>query len=192
MSPAPTGEDAVVVRRKAAGTPLGRRIRATVVVPEQANPDKVEGFDITLAKLLATYIIGEMRTPQHSLPRSMLAGTLIVLVLYLALNAVFLYTTLYLQQVEGYSPLDGGLIFLAASARVESGRVRVRQFLLPDYPHEPALLRALTADLRTAADEEAALVARVPCITTVSGAAAAVHAIANARARASSDVTLEG
>ena len=31
---------------------------------------------------------------------------------------------------------------------------------------------------------EAALVARVPCITTISGAAAAVHAIANARAEA--------
>ena len=31
---------------------------------------------------------------------------------------------------------------------------------------------------------EAALVARVPCVTTVSGAAAAVHAIANARAEA--------
>jgi basic amino acid/polyamine antiporter, APA family len=38
----------------------------------------------------ATYIIGEMRTPQHSLPRSLLVGTLIVLVLYVALNAVFL------------------------------------------------------------------------------------------------------
>ena len=32
---------------------------------------------------------------------------------------------------------------------------------------------------------EAALVARVPCITTISGAAAAVHAIANARAETS-------
>ena len=31
---------------------------------------------------------------------------------------------------------------------------------------------------------EAALIARVPCITTISGAAAAVHAIANARAEA--------
>ena len=31
---------------------------------------------------------------------------------------------------------------------------------------------------------EAALVARVPCITTLSGAAAAVHAIANARTEA--------
>src|SRR5450631_2875993 len=41
----------------------------------------------------ATYIIGEMRMPQRNLPRAMLAGTLIVLVLYVALNAVFLHTT---------------------------------------------------------------------------------------------------
>jgi basic amino acid/polyamine antiporter, APA family len=38
----------------------------------------------------ATYIIGEIRTPERSLPRALLAGTLIVLVLYVALNAVFL------------------------------------------------------------------------------------------------------
>jgi basic amino acid/polyamine antiporter, APA family len=41
----------------------------------------------------ATYIIGEMRTPQQNLPRALLAGTLIVLVLYVGLNAVFLHTT---------------------------------------------------------------------------------------------------
>jgi APA family basic amino acid/polyamine antiporter len=41
----------------------------------------------------ATYIIGEMHTPQQNLPRALLSGTLIVLVLYVALNAVFLYTT---------------------------------------------------------------------------------------------------
>lgn len=40
----------------------------------------------------ATYIIGEMRSPERNLPRAMLAGTSIVLVLYVALNAVFLYT----------------------------------------------------------------------------------------------------
>jgi basic amino acid/polyamine antiporter, APA family len=40
----------------------------------------------------ATYIIGEMRMPQQNLPRALLAGTLIVLVLYVALNAVFLRT----------------------------------------------------------------------------------------------------
>ncbi|MFT4121183.1 APC family permease [Bradyrhizobium sp.] len=41
----------------------------------------------------ATYIIGEMNTPQQSLPRALLAGTVIVMVLYVALNAVFLYST---------------------------------------------------------------------------------------------------
>jgi len=41
----------------------------------------------------ATYIIGEMETPQRNLPRALLAGTLIVMLLYVALNAVFLHTT---------------------------------------------------------------------------------------------------
>jgi basic amino acid/polyamine antiporter, APA family len=40
----------------------------------------------------ATYIIGEMTTPQQNLPRALLAGTLIVLLIYVALNAVFLHT----------------------------------------------------------------------------------------------------
>jgi APA family basic amino acid/polyamine antiporter len=40
----------------------------------------------------ATYIIGEMRMPQRNLPRALLTGTLIVLGLYVALNAVFLHT----------------------------------------------------------------------------------------------------
>ena len=40
----------------------------------------------------ATYIIGEMRDAGQNLPRALLSGTLIVLVLYVALNAVFLYT----------------------------------------------------------------------------------------------------
>jgi basic amino acid/polyamine antiporter, APA family len=40
----------------------------------------------------ATYIIGEIRMPQRNLPRAMLAGTSIVLLLYVALNAVFLRT----------------------------------------------------------------------------------------------------
>jgi basic amino acid/polyamine antiporter, APA family len=41
----------------------------------------------------ATYIVGEMHDPQRSLPRSLLVGTSIVIVLYVALNALFLYTT---------------------------------------------------------------------------------------------------
>ncbi|MCJ2097611.1 APC family permease [Methylobacterium sp. E-046] len=41
----------------------------------------------------ATYIVGELDDPQRSLPRALLAGTGFVAVLYVALNAVFLYTT---------------------------------------------------------------------------------------------------
>jgi basic amino acid/polyamine antiporter, APA family len=40
----------------------------------------------------ATYIIGEMRDASQNLPRAMFSGTLIVLALYVALNAVFLHT----------------------------------------------------------------------------------------------------
>jgi basic amino acid/polyamine antiporter, APA family len=40
----------------------------------------------------ATYIIGEMRDATQNAPRAMLAGTLVVMVLYVALNAVFLHT----------------------------------------------------------------------------------------------------
>jgi basic amino acid/polyamine antiporter, APA family len=40
----------------------------------------------------ATYIIGEMDNPHQNLPRALFTGTLIVMVLYVALNAVFLHT----------------------------------------------------------------------------------------------------
>ena len=41
----------------------------------------------------ATYIIGELRDPHHTLPRALFFGTIIVSILYVALNSVFLYTT---------------------------------------------------------------------------------------------------
>jgi APA family basic amino acid/polyamine antiporter len=41
----------------------------------------------------ATYIAGDVRDPERSLPIAMLVATLIVVVLYVLLNAVFLYTT---------------------------------------------------------------------------------------------------
>ena len=40
-----------------------------------------------------TYIIGEIRDPAKTVPRSLFIGTFVVLVLYVALNAMFLYTT---------------------------------------------------------------------------------------------------
>ena len=41
----------------------------------------------------ATYVIGEIRDPDRCVPRALLVGTLTVLVLYVGLNAAFLYTT---------------------------------------------------------------------------------------------------
>ncbi|PWT92021.1 MAG: amino acid permease [Proteobacteria bacterium] len=41
----------------------------------------------------ATYIVGEMDDPQRGLPRSLVVGTSIVIALYVALNALFLYAT---------------------------------------------------------------------------------------------------
>jgi basic amino acid/polyamine antiporter, APA family len=48
----------------------------------------------------ATYIAGELREPSRNLPRALLAGTAIVIVLYVGLNAVFLATT-PIQELAG-------------------------------------------------------------------------------------------
>src|SRR5687768_3261308 len=50
-------------------------------------------------------------------------------------------------ETTGLSTGAGTVIFLAGLARVNGGRVNVRQYLLPDYPYEPPLLRAVAADL---------------------------------------------
>ncbi|HVM24999.1 MAG TPA: ribonuclease H-like domain-containing protein [Candidatus Limnocylindrales bacterium] len=52
-------------------------------------------------------------------------------------------------ETTGLSTGAGTVIFLAGVARLEGPRICVRQYLLPDYPHEAALLRALAADLAT-------------------------------------------
>ena len=52
-------------------------------------------------------------------------------------------------ETTGLSTGAGTVIFMAAVARVDGRRVTVRQYLLPDYPYEPALLRAISADLAT-------------------------------------------
>jgi APA family basic amino acid/polyamine antiporter len=73
----------------------------------------------------ATYIIGEMRTPQQSLPRALLAGTLIVIVLYVALNAVFLYTT-PIDQLSGQldvARIAGAHIFGEMGGRIVGGMI---------------------------------------------------------------------
>ena len=41
----------------------------------------------------SVYVAGEMRNPQRDVPRALFAGTLIVTLLYVGLNAAFIYTT---------------------------------------------------------------------------------------------------
>lgn len=72
-------------------------------MPSAADPGYITGapFAISLVFVLyaysgwnaATYIAGEIEDAHRSLPRSILAALLIVTGLYVALNAVFLYTT---------------------------------------------------------------------------------------------------
>jgi uncharacterized protein YprB with RNaseH-like and TPR domain len=50
-------------------------------------------------------------------------------------------------ETTGLSTGAGTVIFMAAIARLDGARMMVRQYLLPDYPYEPPLLRALMADL---------------------------------------------
>ena len=71
----------------------------------------------------ATYIIGEMRLPQRNVPRAMLAGTLIVLVLYVALNAVFLHTA-PIDKLAGQldvARISGSYIFGEFGGRIVGG-----------------------------------------------------------------------
>ena len=55
----------------------------------------------------SSYIIGEIKKPEKNVPRSLLAGTLIVIVAYVLLNAIFLATT---PQEEMRGQLEVGLI----------------------------------------------------------------------------------
>ncbi len=64
--------------------------------------------------------------------------------------AVYPEAAYFDTETTGLSTGAGTVIFLAAVARVVDGLITVRQYLLPDYPHEPALLRAIAADLATA------------------------------------------
>ncbi len=73
----------------------------------------------------ASYIIGEMRMPERNLPRAMLAGTLIVLVLYVALNAVFLHTA-PIDKLSGQldvARISGSYIFGETGGRIVSGMI---------------------------------------------------------------------
>jgi APA family basic amino acid/polyamine antiporter len=73
----------------------------------------------------ATYIIGEMHTPEKNLPRALLAGTSIVIVLYVALNAVFLHTA-PIDKLSGQldvARIAGNYIFGGVGGRIVSAMI---------------------------------------------------------------------
>ncbi|WP_375464034.1 APC family permease [uncultured Methylobacterium sp.] len=71
--------------------------------PSAFDPAQIfsAGFAVSLVFVMyaysgwnaATYIVGDLADPRYSLPRALFVGTGLVLVLYVVLNAVFLYTT---------------------------------------------------------------------------------------------------
>lgn len=73
----------------------------------------------------STYIVGEIRDPRRNVPRSVLLGTLLVIVLYVGLNAAFLRTTpmaemaaAAAQHKPNVAALAGAHIFGTAGGRV--------------------------------------------------------------------------
>ena len=73
----------------------------------------------------ATYIAGEIRDPQRSLPRALITGTLVVLALYVSLNAVFLRVA-PIDQLAGQldvAVVAGRYIFGEAGGRVVGGLI---------------------------------------------------------------------
>ena len=73
----------------------------------------------------STYIVGEVRDPARTIPLSVGCGTLAVVLLYLALNAVFLHTT---PAEEMKMKVEVGLIagthiFGAAGAKIMAGLI---------------------------------------------------------------------
>ncbi|WP_315741380.1 MULTISPECIES: APC family permease [unclassified Bradyrhizobium] len=73
----------------------------------------------------ATYIIGELRAPERTLPRALLAGTSLVLVLYVALNAVFLLAA-PIDKLSGQlqvASIAGTYIFGTTGGRIVAGMI---------------------------------------------------------------------
>ena len=73
----------------------------------------------------ATYIAGDVREPERSLPVAMLVATLVVILLYVALNAVFLYTTPVAAMAGqlNVAQIAGEHIFGATGGRVVAGLI---------------------------------------------------------------------
>jgi APA family basic amino acid/polyamine antiporter len=75
----------------------------------------------------AAYIVEEVRNPAKALPRALILGTLFVVVLYVAVNAVFVYTTPLAALSDKFevAHIAGTQIFGPAGARIASGLICV-------------------------------------------------------------------
>jgi APA family basic amino acid/polyamine antiporter len=79
----------------------------------------------------ASYIVEEVRNPARALPRALILGTLFVMLLYVAVNSVFLYSTplasLAAEQDRGgeVAHVAGLQIFGVPGARIGSGLICV-------------------------------------------------------------------
>lgn len=104
LSPGVVAQNVVVVAKLAglvvfAGLGLAalpERAPSAPLVPFQLGELAVSMVWISLAYSgwnAAVYLGGEVRDPERNLPRALLLGTLVVTLLYLVLNAVFLYST---------------------------------------------------------------------------------------------------
>jgi len=75
----------------------------------------------------ATYIAGEVRDPGRNLPRALFVGTAIVIVLYVALNAVFLATT-PMKELAGQldvAIVAGNHVFGSLGGRIVGGVIAI-------------------------------------------------------------------
>ena len=68
----------------------------------------------------STYIVGELRNPSRTIPLSVGLGTVLVMVLYVAMNAVFLRTTPVAEMIgkQQVAVIAGSHIFGSAGAKV--------------------------------------------------------------------------
>ncbi len=73
----------------------------------------------------ATYIAGDVREPERTMPTAMLVATLVVMALYVLLNAVFLYTTPMAAMAGqlNVAQIAGEHIFGATGGRVVAGLI---------------------------------------------------------------------
>lgn len=82
---------------------------------------KTLGFIVGGLLVLALFVLIELRTPQPMLPmrlfanRSLSVGTVVVLINFFAMMGVMFFMTLYLESVQGLSPVAAGVRMLPIS-----------------------------------------------------------------------------